>query len=277
MSIDTDSDLRINIKDIVVTEPQRRIEGPFDPARLLTQKEWRIADKLLSDLQADEEFATNPSLFTEAFSTLSIINPEMYKKENLSKEVNAHIQACLLEPDRFPHAYSPNVFDLLMLDSDSKKMLRSNREKYNAAEATADHEGLIRIVFPELSVLPDEEVLALFRNTILPKIPEMRQEGGWEYARFLASARYLYPDQFDELVKISSDDWKGFYDHFKEINSDLESADDENKSTILMSVAFYRILAAEKVRVTENGLELDFPTSSPEFTSGNSVPEVRKF
>jgi hypothetical protein len=268
MAIDQFIDSRdLNIKDLVVTEPARKPELPFDPRKDISNDKWGKAKKLLQE----SKIATrvNTPTYGERLSSMYILFPE--RKDELEVPVFEEMK------------YGPNFIfaehiKLFYPNLVTEDVIESNNSGYNfqkMKKIIEDHKD-------------DESYWLSF--------------GG----HFIWSSFILYPEKFGEIKAIpglaetlqktastrkNRTDLDGFAEHklyVKLLDKDPGLSDEEWKAMLgrFHTDPSYRIdlgarmkmLTADKIEMTDKGLKLTMPDSGSQIKEYvKPVPNIRKF
>jgi hypothetical protein len=263
---------------MILKETAIKKDGPFDPVEYFDSKIWEIFNSLAEIELNEETFHEDPSIFIEIHSRLSILNPKKYRNVFLPEGVDDVMQRYLLnQHDGFKGSFAPDHLDLLALNEKSKQLLRGSNEQYEITALASDPLGLKKNIFPKSDLLPDVETAGYLEQEGLIALQKEKVQGPWSYSSSLAKLRFLFPEEFAQQIKITDEEWVRFREHFDKQINELGTYSNENKAVFISYCANLRILAADRLHVTENGLELEFNNREARLTDISHIPERRRF
>lgn len=268
----TQAERRINIKDLVIDQPERQKDGPFDPRELIGSKEWKI---MLSGLRQAKSDSLEGVYCEEAFKILTLF-PE--RKAQIPENIKAHtyLRSNLKKTDAsffyflkfyeyakvvFPNL--PNSVDPEDLENFKKAIPKDIRtDKWGSS--FLDTVAIFRRLFPEEDSLIDDEIKMPFFNKINEKL---HAETNIQIkAKDAAQLKIVFPQMAGE-IKLSSNFWE----------------DAKNKLITLYGFNFLdfafdlTVLAAEEVKLTGGLMELKMPATEVACTQTPPQPEARRF
>ena len=266
----------INIKRLVIESPEPRAELPFDSERDITEEDWKMMQTELDKARRDGEHLR---YITQAFP-MKLLDPRLHitlSEENISEIreypeqakwaefVYYFSQAKIIDPslpmsiDDYDDEYIGDYNTWAAIEdalAGEKNMVSSFIPLANA----------IRIIDTSVSIPIGEEMLQDCKKTLA----QYREEQIWTvFSAFAANLRLLCPS-FD--LKLSKEDWKGMHE-------ELDVVRRKNLSIIFAEhAANMSILAAEKVEITDQGIQLTMPKRKQDLkTQIPPIPEPKKF
>ncbi|MDO8618686.1 MAG: hypothetical protein Q7R49_01935 [Candidatus Daviesbacteria bacterium] len=272
---------QINIGNLNIEEPKREII-PFDPRIEITDTDWDWIEGDLRRFVSIRDFTK----FLSVGSVMRVLNPERAKRldvidklwpvvqdnfglpqqQILNMQTEAYISYAgrlkMLYPEKFEESSKYKDY----LDATSYRIrayLGANRLlSFDYKNRTLA--AFIKIAFPEEVNFTAEPIL-----TQLKKFEDYPHGEDLLYA-FAGYLRILAPE--DYKMNFKHDIWKG-------LKPFLIGFRERQDSDVFLDVAFQMaLLAATKVKVSENGLELIFPEFKKPFSEEiPALPEMRKF
>jgi len=262
---------RINIHELTVEEPEKQQELAFDPERDITEEDWKIMKEQLKRYKETGDWS---SFYREA-AAMKVLNPgkiniEVDKSswENITNQPETIFKEPLISSVRSLKNLNPAVsLGSLGIDGDFL-----NQEEKELREYISNHNWLyihsrasaFRVVEPNLKLdLTDQDWE--YAKRYLDKYKEQK-----DWASFLSIASDLKIIDFKVDLGLTQDCWRGM--------TDVLSLIKKSGSYLFFAscLMFLKILAAEKVEVTEKGLEITMRKSK--LIQGTSpLPETKKF
>jgi hypothetical protein len=95
----------------------------------------------------------------------------------------------------------------------------------------------------------------------------------FSFAQNFVSMKILFPEK-NIGSKLDAGAWKGMRDELENIRNSSDSEKWERLSSLAMNM---KILAAEKVEVTDKGLEITMPEKREGLESAPALPETKQF
>lgn len=289
---------KINIKSLVLKEPIKRLDLPFNPETELDTADWENISFYFFDnrLDAGEEFLHFKShlklLSEEEFTELNksdlywsitkqhldSLSEELKSPEDAAEELDGLIfygaNAGIIYPSKSQEIlqYLDNskkdVNDLI--DAEIKNLTIMHNVSWNILTSLA-------LCYPQ-EVLPkihsNSNLINSLKNTVVTDYPHATS-ADWEwlnYAGYAAQFRLLCPSQWP-FVNITEKNWEL-------MKGSLESFKTQNQVPDLVDMAFYlKVLSAEKAAITNSG-EIEIIMSEPNQSFRENelpLPTVRKF
>jgi len=276
---------RINIHELTVEEPEKQTELPFDPERDLSNQDWekmltKLRSRIQNDRNARETGEDRQFFYTRCVGlsllamNLKILNPrvELDLDENVWKEMRETLEAVKYNGDWqsfSEQAISIKILnpDIFALDEVGRQCMKSELERHRRArtwEAFFIQAVQVRIIDRDIDLKLDDGAWQRIRDQL--EVNRKNEEWG-EFALHAANMKIL-----DPYIDLGLDEvaWHGIQtklDEYRKADSFFE------KHAVAM-----KILAAEEVKVTEKGLEINMRRPKAEIDSGvSSVPETKQF
>ena len=232
-------DAQLNIHELAIEEPEKESELPFDPERDITEEEW---EKIKQGLD-------NVTGLTRALYGSS---------------------AKIIEPKRFKD------FFLDLDDNAAAKMETAEAEQKNRwaemSDATIEYKLLF---FPESF----KDFIITNRDLEINSMTTERLKKEGEWGKILHRAglvKIVRPDRIKDL-KLDAVAWDGIREYLQGKMQAFGTAD-ATKLRCVMDLLFAKILAADKVKITQNGLEIIVPKKKENLEQeAPQVPEVKQF
>ena len=275
---------RISIKELTLEEPEKKRELSFDPEGDLTEEYWRGMINTF-ELALQEGHPLDASSLAAG---LKILSPERMDKldfEDKTKEVmeNFLISSRDIEVwDYFiAQAYAlqivfPGRISGFLLDDITWEGIKGELEKHRAKdwEVFANHAMAVKIAFPnKKSELQLDNTAWEGMKDILQ---QYRIDRDWmSYTIHAVNMRILYPEKttglgFDTLP------WKEIKDEIKEPLTGSETKDFWRR--LCVAFMYLKLLAAEEIKITDQGLEVIMQKEKPEFKEEiPPMPQRRSF
>lgn len=293
MSIDNFTSEELNVKDIVLENPENKNESFFDPRRDITKDDKEKISGMV-------RWFTRPDASGEtlrfATTLMGQINLLKYVNQNVTLTehdwgkiadtlVNQPVFTDMSEDTLFHStaSYIHQAWSLYVLDSSKAKQIQerigfTNEQLLNSAKTSAigylDHIYLYKMSFPNQGFAIDKELLepAITRAGTLEK--SYAQSGDDQvlksYIGHLARLKLVSPEVF-EAVKVNNA-------HLHKARSLLESARLQNKYDEFLDLAFdLTVLSAKEIKMTPQGLQVIMPEEDKKFDDKTQTPEIRKF
>lgn len=281
---------RINIKDLTVEEPEKKIESSvvFNPERDITDKEW---DTMKSEFFKEMEDAGSSRERVDCLgraAELKMLFPERVDELNLDKEIwdrwdkaedepmhslhtpDTLVNMKILFPEKFQEIDLDDGYYKIKWDDMKVKLEKYQKEvvdEYAFANNFSDLARKMKIICPEkASELNLDEETA---QKMIIHINDERSGNRW-YNLLLNAANFkiLFPERAGEL-KLDDDFWQKAKKLYKTDCQGIEPA---------YFAACLKILAADRVDITKEGIEFTMQGERESLESGSSsIPEIRNF
>ncbi|MDO8618643.1 MAG: hypothetical protein Q7R49_01720 [Candidatus Daviesbacteria bacterium] len=296
-----------NIRNLNIEEPQAVKNLPFDPTEEIDSDLW---GGVLSFLDFTKGETTNQTLnggFIDAFYQslwgLSILSPDQLLKLNYTREdllpifkqgterarLNTRLHSEAYTDFASYVMYARQLRDIYPeLDSFKDQMLSIGYRweltvALNSAQTTRHDKdperilqlgGPMKAAFSKIKV--EDDSWELVKDYLQPQLTAFANAEPQNPSKFmtrLAYAKIMFPEEFSQL-NLGKDFWSNARPKLQLVRDFGFTFEDW-----ISFAASLRILAADEVQITENGLNLIMPVpSKPSFTSViPALPEMRKF
>ncbi len=261
MSIDTTSDSRLNIKDLATNEPVKTTILYFDPERDISGTTW---EGWVNDFNSRVKFEVTPSLIETAMY-MNILFPDKRNALNIPSIIDLANVTPIGSPEiqyaqmrvLYPDSYESTSKNELESFEDYKKHIEKGELSDKAVWAAF-------VLYPErwseIQGIPG--LAESWRN----EAEEVKNEGllGF-FAQYKVIEKILDPKK----TVINQDEWEGMKNY-------LELAKDDLTGTAM--AARMKILAADKIEMTERGLDISILKPVGELVGPKpQMPERRNF
>ena len=275
---------RINIKDLTTEEPSKKEGLPFDPEKEITEKDWNVIRRNLGLMfrgRKESHTSFDWPLFFSHIAAAKLLFPEKVNElgidehalEEMKQDLEGHpgTIASFLVMDANIKIFFPGGKGIETEDffSDAKKTLQRYRSQENWPYF-AYYAMYTAILFPnKISELNIDETawqgmidsLGHFRNMEWVDL----------FARLASEMRLLCPERTSELG-LDAAMWQKIKELF-----DLYRSEDKWIG-ILDLAKSSKLLAAEEIKITDQGLEIIMQREKPEFKEETPpIPQTRKF
>lgn len=267
----------INIKGLAIEEPRKTLD--LDPEHLITEEFWAEIKSFLEDFAPNEVSIDR----IEVASQIKLIAPNRFSTLNLGgylKMIQSQLNGLRLLPTEESTSGILGYMAYFRLAAAALQLF--GRKTLNIEIAEAEKKRFKEIVKREGSILstinfrvvyPKELAESFASDEYWQKekgyIEEVREKKLWGYLAYAAaSARLVSPERFAEINL-----------NEKELQNILYAVGDAMSMDLFVSFADFawslKILTADEVRVTDNGIELiKHPSPLPEI---QTLPEIRRF
>ena len=273
---------RINIKDLTLEEPEKKRGLPFDPERDITEEDWEGMKNDTKKDRAEHMWY----FFAKKVMSMNILLPEKMEELDLKNEetwqgMRDYLKKLLKEGSSSDHLVSyatamkiifPERFSEFYVGGEvwegMKNRLNREREAANWwAFAILALE--MKILFPDRS---SEFLDDTAREGMEKLLKKMRSEKIWyNYFQQAMQAKVLFPDRASDLYPDKTA-WKEIKEHL------MRARTDSRGETFLEIAMHMKLLAAEEIKITDQGLEIIMPKENPEFKEETPpMPQTRKF
>lgn len=277
---------KIDIKKLAVEEPEKKseIKVSFDPEKEITNEDWERMKENLKNRRGDNW----PNFFIRAVE-IKLLFPDRTAelrlddervlgamKEGLGKYrqknkwwqfSEAAMEAKILFPERAAE---------LGLDEQARKEMKKKLDHYKENKSWgefAEQAMRVKIVFPHKASelgLTEEFWKNQKKRLERPRRNRYLYWGG-DFAERAAVMKILFPERVPELG-LNKETWEGMEGYLVERRNHGQLAN-FSKQAINM-----KILAAEEVKVSDNGLEIIMSKEKPKLGKETPpLPETRKF
>lgn len=291
MVLDTLAETRPNIKRLTLEKPQKQTEILFDPERDISPQDWEAMLKDLSRIK--ESDGSGVTKYYQFAVDVKLLSPERYKKleiddalwEHLKKSfgyakedaqtpgggseelalILSHIK--LLFPKKIAELY-PNINVLSEDLNIIKNDLSTDSIYIKFIEGMPAH----IITNGESSQIPTMKDAWDAMKTELNIQKEMRN---LEYPISAMELKIMYPIKF-RYLKLGTFDWEDIKVKFNRFRNPAIDSNYPWDFFARLAVSVY-ILAAESVKISDQGLEIIMPKPKEDFQEVTPLPEQRRF
>lgn len=245
---------KINIHDLTIEEPEKQTEVPFDPERDIMAEDWeRIYKKIKSDIWV--------------YTSIKILDPQFVDKKIIQKQEDSANKT--LERKEWG-SFLTYARHLKIIKPGAK--ININDEMRRGVEAILKDQKIAKNWW-------DFAWTAMSIKLIDPKFKVDPED--WEKLENYLSTRSNQADYVRQAMKmrIINQDWNPNWstNTWNEIKKELESRRVRNDAGEFAEMAAaMKIMAAEEVKSTEKGLEINMKKKSIE-TEVSQMPEQRNF
>ena len=252
---------RPDIQRMSVEAPEGR-DIKFDPERDITPD-------ILDFLRRRYETFNQGSLEIHGFPTLVDIKflfPEQYKRINMSGIKNRLIEMVdKHENQENMHSWLNFMYQLKMLfpeDFSKREVSDSMWLKMKEMVREKNTEGYIN-GWKKIKICWPERMDAFNKNSALsfalPLLEQFRKEGRWyDFSRLAVDMRIVCPESFASS-NIDTKDWQNIMKKWSEFAKKFKSSPGRTQAWLYGNMAVdLKILAADKVEVNENGLQITY-------------------
>lgn len=270
---------RINIKDLIIEEPEEKSEPYFDVEKDVTAEDWRMMRKELYK----EQKLGNWARFLSVVKYMKILNPNYnisigYDiKEGIREELEIHKQRSEWA------AITEMAMDMKMLDPTFSLNLDEFTLERMQKDAFKEHNKLWTDYVDQLVALKvfDQKLEVHLGTEGLEKMDlslnvAKAKEKWEEFAELAAAEKVLNLSLNVEVGQIEWQNMKNILESYREKHKEKG---EYYEKAFAMLASRMKILAAQEVKVRENGLEIKMPEKkAPTMeTEGQSIPEIRNF
>lgn len=269
-----------NIKSLALEEPAKEFKGPFSPETEITQEDWRHmvgvlgAHKINRDWGDFAKMAMNMKiLFPERVGDLEL-NSDLWKTvkiwtESTISHLNHYPQLGEIAAVKyiFPEEFAQTFPDLK--DSIHPSLWEIVDFRQQCAGYETAYLDLVRIFGQDPGLPPPNQ------QKTKTQLEKYRKESdnlddGLVFASFLEEYKLLFPEDFSNL-NLNETDWE-------KLRNVLEwDRDEKNWFSFSFSARQMKIIAAEKVTLTDQGYEIIMPPLEIKKSPEERLPETRKF
>ena len=271
----------VNIHDLTVEEPEKQEVLPFDPEMDITERDWEEMRVCLD--RARKQYSRGGILDPyEVAGNMKILNADF--EVNFSLEESEKIKKRLkgsLRLERIKAAVSLKILNTSFGIDFNSNDWQASRESLKRSRSASEWSSFLleaqreKILNPAIDLELTPENWQEIKNAIeiqRKKSLEDEKVNIYDYQRFsrLGSAMRVI-DPGGDLV-VNQSDWET-------MKQKLDFYREQNNYHVLAELAAdMKILAAEKVEVTDEGLEITMPEKKVNLGPATSdTPEQRKF
>lgn len=275
----------LNIKSLVVPQPEAPVRLPFDPERDISNREWINITDLM------KKSSGNIGDFLEMGALVKIISPDRFsgiEQQNIYHDPqsqkairesliwNRHQDKLNPNPAFFIFGSYAKIIDPAFVDEfrdltdkEWRQSLKTLRiflsPKFGSKRSYLAQAKHMYEMYPDR--FKEKVPLKVFKE-ILDESKQWQIPYNWHNcAEMLADLKILCPEKVTELG-LTPDLWKGLV-------TDLTRVRDKNNLiALLRTAAQMRLLSANEIKVSDFGLELIFDRSLKEPIQ---IPQMRRF
>ena len=270
------SHARIHIKDLSLDQPRKNPEGTFDPEEEITEDDWQHVKEYLEKKKKE----SRDLFYTILCATnMKIVFPERSREYDDAVLKRIVKEEYNLEPN--------NHFTFAEIKIITPELVAGSNPSYEAWErhlgftkqyiAQGDWILFVNRMFALFVVNPDKaSEFSLNKETrekIAQYFKELLETGQLDTFSFekLAYASVLFPDEMSSLRSSPA-----LLERARAMLRELRTAN--NWGRYIQVAAAFKLLCAEKVEVTDKGLEITMPQPKEDFKEPEEpMPEQRKF
>ncbi len=293
MTIQATESEPINIKDLMLSEPQVTEGLPFDPKNEISEEEWQGIITHIEELKVFDDLHNNWKMFLIMAGDVKLIDPTRVSTLELDEEQWQRIYAelkALEERDSIQmnpslpkelsslRIFSPARAAQYPVNPKYKSWLKESLTKRRPYPTTYTDLADAAVAFPELidySFSPrDIRLKRNYVNRTLELYQQVPTESTLdESLKRMVELKILFPDQVGDWNLVPP--W--FWDLAKK-QLDIYRKRDFKDFPILDLATQLTILAAGKVEISEDfGMRLVMASDSKIATSEPAMPDIRKF
>jgi hypothetical protein len=267
----------------MLEEPAPEAELPFDVERDITPEDWKRIEPFLAESREKGEWG----FFAWRASAMKLLFPKRVEELGLDNEAWAGTKK-QLEQYRYSDDMTgrsvfyhlaanmkvlfPERTDELKLDEETwenmRSDLRSNLEKPLTWSLEYHHLYYMALLFPEkMNELLNDKV----RNVAVESFKEDLKRGLVLMVERGAQLRVILGELTSQQLGFGPEEWR-------EMTDSLEDSRIGKPVSFLFDATHMKILAAEKVEVTDKGLEINMRRKKDSLTTAAAeMPEQRNF
>lgn len=283
---------RLNIKDLTIEDPEKKVETSsvvFNPERDVTEDEWdEMKTEFLKNIENSKYITNRLDSLTDAV-WMKILFPERSDELNLTENLWDDLKSIydsefrseytsdtlmkmkILFPEKF-NEFKPDLasqFDKMKWESMKEELAKYKKEsledEFSPTSNFSELARKMKIAFPEKvqELGLDDEIANQMKRYI-----NDNKDRWYNFLTNAANFKILFPERTNEL-NLDDKFWKNAKKVYKTGCQGL------NPSFFAESL---KVLAAEKIDITDNGLEFTMPTKAESIQSANpEIPEQRNF
>lgn len=270
---------RVNIKDLTIEEPEKSQELTFDPEKEITKEDWKMMKK---ELDKERELG-NWARFLSVVRCMKILNPnydfiiDKDTREGIYKELESYRKksewVIVTEMAMNMKMLDPTV--TLNLDEFTQERMQKDAFKEHNKVWTdyIDQLMALKVFDQKLEVhLGTEGLEKMDLNLNVSKAKEQ-----WEEFAELAAAEKVINMSLN--VEVSPTEWQNMKNILENYREKHREKGEFYEKAFTNMASWMKILAAEKVEVTNDGLEITMPkkVKSEPKSEPLPFPEKRNF
>jgi len=262
---------KINIHELAIEEPEKHAELPFDPERDIAEEDWRGMRDELEELRRDDTFR---SLFPSLAMAMKVLNST--QDSNLSSDEWQYIRDKSMEDDSWSKWLQFADYSMYMKILDPNQSPGIDQTAWRGMEGALE-EAVVRDIWRVPSHAKAMRILDPHRDLNLGPVIWQRMKAtleaaeknnGWDTFTYQAADMRI----LDPGLKFNLDQnaWQHMTDRLKW----LKQGNDWRE--FAKSAMAMKVLAAEEVKVTDRGLEINM--RKPKLKENTpSLPETKQF
>jgi len=286
---------RINIHELTVEEPEKQEGLPFDPERDLTEEDWVNMKKQLEKYKIEEDW----SKFSEHAMAMRVIDPDIdlgiedTDWENMETQLNDFRENATSWGQHQWANFASQASKMKIIDSTGDLRLdqavwngmNSRLSKYKKDKEWSGCSWLamcMKILDPSIKLDFSEEDWVCIKD-----LAGKSTNVDINSIQFLAEIKIINPDIH---FKLSDENWANIKDILDQVRNSQLNPSGTNGVGVLAYVGgvgvwhnfsvqamLMKILAAEEVRVTDEGLQIKMTKDQPLKSDTLPIPETKQF
>ena len=269
---------RINIHELTIEEPERRAEVFFDAEKDITKEDWKGMEGKLEEYRRENKW----DKFSQQAMRMKILDPN--QDLNIDLIARNGIRE-ILEEDRKScvwNGFASQATEMKMLGIDqelnidqvalqgTREMMEGHRQRMGRDRGWDSFSWMamnLKIIDPTQDLNLDQVAWHGMRDTL----EKDRQQKSWaDFSWGAVKIKILDPNQD---LNLDQEAWQGMRDYLEK-----QRENGDKWGNLSWQLANMKILVAEKVEVTENGIELTMPKKRESLGSdAPPIPEIKKF
>lgn len=267
----------INIKDLVIEAPAKRLGLPFDPEKYVTDADLlavKDAAKVCLESKNDAEIGT----YIRMLANMRVVSPDRFRKIYPKLTMENEVRELFVDPSKsgpwFLYlgllAYAKTIYPGQLGELSSVQVwegLYNQAEDYRKKLPDLYHrfdtwlqaQANLKILNPDLWKVTSEasvkKILDQNRAKILEATGEFDDGSYFLHGELLPSLRIVSPNHFPAL----NSEMKSWQTIIHDLKKYREYSRRDNWSLFIWIAEKAKILAAERVVVTEEGLDITMP------------------
>jgi len=271
---------KINIHELAIEEPER-VSETFDPEKDITADDWRAVLGQLKDYRTRQRWGN----FADEAMSIKIIDPK--RDLIIIRSDWAGMEGDLEEKRKIHGNFQrPDWFSFFNIAAgmkvlDSKKDFKISQAEWQSAQEKLQEYGSVSLWQDFLIFASAMNIVAPSKNLELNQkategvrelLDGCKEAGNWYmFSNIAAQLKIL-----DANIDIGLDEvaWRGMR---SELEKQRKNYVDGHTTDIATQAANMKILAAEKVEVTDRGLKLIMPEKRSLQSETPEMPETKQF
>ena len=261
---------RINIHELTIEEPEKQSELPFDPERDITKQDWEVMRLCLEHSRKNNTWSD----FSAYAARMKILDPT--QDLNLDQTAWQGMEDEFKKQSFNPQRLTSNAADMKVLDPkrdlnlDQTAWTKMRRELENWRSKNdwgmfSWQASNMKIIDPKINLKLDQAAWQGMEK----QLEEYRRSNNWTSFFLQASRMKILDPKID--LKLDQTAWQGARD---ELEVDRRQFMMQGFDSLAKCM---KILVAERVDVTDQGLEITMPKREKPLTSVPPIPETKQF